>query len=177
MPFLSVFASRSDETAFAKLISEHQGIILKVCRMYQEEPEARKDLFQEIVLQLWRSYPAFRGQSKISTWMYRVALNTAISGFRRAKRRPAPERLDERLLNLPELPEDEAYEEKRRMLYAAIEGLSDVEKAVVLLYLEEKSYDEIAEIAGITRNYVGVLLNRVKSKLRSRLMAQASGNP
>jgi RNA polymerase sigma-70 factor (ECF subfamily) len=158
-------AATATEQEFVQLISEHQGLIHKVCHMYTREEQARNDLFQEIVLQLWRAYGSFRGQAKITTWMYRVALNTAISGLRKEKRRPQTGELDPQVLQLPQASYDPDQEEKRRYLYRAIAQLSEVEKAIVMLYLEEHSYDEIAEVIGITRNHVGVKLNRIKAKL------------
>ncbi|MFK7973174.1 MAG: RNA polymerase sigma factor [Bacteroidia bacterium] len=158
--------SVDQEAAFLDLITQHQGIIHKVCRTYCDAPEERRDLFQEVVLQLWRSHDKFRGESKPSTWMYRIALNTAISGFRKKSRRPQYTGLPDYVLDMPAPEGDPDYFEKRSLLYQAIGQLSEVEKAVVMLYLEEKSYDEIAEIMGITVNYVGVKLNRIKTKLK-----------
>lgn len=155
---------------FIKLIAQDQALIHKVCSMYCRNPEERKDLFQEIVLQLWRSYPTFKHESKVSTWMYRVALNTAVSSFRKESRRPQHGSLDDMDLQIPAAPDTSAeYELKIKYLYTAINQLSQVEKAIVMLYLEEKSYDEIAEIIGITKNNVGVKLNRIKAKLEKLL--------
>ena len=159
---------------FIELIATHQGLIHKVCRMYCDKPEDRQDLFQEIVLQLWRAYDSFKGEAKVSTWMYRIALNTAISGFRKAKRRPPIESLSERVIALSRYEPNYDDDEKRRFLYQAINQLSEVEKAIVMLHLEDHSYDEIAEIVGITRNYVGVKLNRIKEKLRQILVPHFS---
>ena len=128
------------------------------------------DLFQEILLQLWRAYDSFRGQSKITTWMYRVALNTAISGYRKQKRRPQQNSLTVEELQIAVEEYDQEWEEKRKFLYKAINQLSEVEKAIVMLYLEGQSYDEIAEIIGITRTHVGVKLNRIKTKLKKILI-------
>ena len=158
------------EQAFVSLISTHQGIIHKVCSMYCNETNARKDLFQEILLQLWRAYDSFRGQSKITTWMYRVALNTAISGYRKQKRRPFQDTLTVAELQIPVEEYDIEWEEKRNYLYKAINQLSEVEKAIIMLYLEGQSYDEIAEIIGITRTHVGVKINRIKKKLKKILV-------
>ncbi|WP_231862312.1 RNA polymerase sigma factor [Rufibacter sp. DG15C] len=138
--------------------------------MYCRDPEERKDLFQEIVLQLWRSYPTFKHESKVSTWMYRVALNTAVSSFRKESRRPHQSSLSDLDLQIPSAPDTSAeYELKIKYLYSAIDQLSQVEKAIVMLYLEDKSYDEIAEIIGITKSNVGVKLNRIKAKLEKLL--------
>lgn len=134
--------------------------------MYCDQEEERRDLFQEVVLQLWRAYDSFRGQAKVSTWMYRIALNTAITGFRKQKRRPHMETLPDSSTVLPSYDPDYEQDEKRKLLYQAIDQLSEIEKAIVMLHLEDHSYDEIAEIVGITSNHVGVKLNRIKGKLR-----------
>lgn len=155
---------------FVQLIAQNQALIHKVCSMYCRDPEERKDLFQEIVLQLWRSYPTFKHESKVSTWMYRVALNTAVSSFRKGRRRPHHDSLSDMELDLPATPDTSAeYELKIKYLYAAIDQLSQVEKAIVMLYLEERSYEEMAEIIGITKTNVGVKLNRIKAKLEKLL--------
>lgn len=120
-------------------------------------------MFQEIVLQLWKSFPTFRGESKLSTWMYRIALNTAISGFR--KKRITTTELSSISYQLQDIATP-LQEEEMKALYAAIEKLTDVEKSIILLYLEDKPYDEIADITGITANYVAVKMNRIKEKLR-----------
>ena len=120
-------------------------------------------MFQEIVLQLWKSFPTFRGESKLSTWMYRIALNTTISGFR--KKRITTTELSSISYQLQDIVTPR-QEEEMKALYAAIEKLTDVEKSIVLLYLEDKPYDEIADITGITANYVAVKMNRIKEKLR-----------
>ena len=120
-------------------------------------------MFQEIVLQLWKSFPTFRGESKLSTWMYRIALNTAISGFR--KKRITTTELSSISYQLQDIVTPR-QEEEMKALYVAIEKLTDIEKSIVLLYLEDKPYDEIADITGVTANYVAVKMNRIKEKLR-----------
>ncbi len=148
---------------FSTMIVEQQKLIYKVCHMYADLPEDVEDLFQEIVLNLWRAYPTFEGRSQVGTWLYKVALNTAISQFRTAKRRQSAETT----LDLTTLPAiDNGYNAELHALYAAIRQLNKVEKALVILYLEDRSYREISEILGISENYVGVQLNRVKQKLR-----------
>lgn len=118
-------------------------------------------------MQLWRAYPSFRGESKISTWVYRVALNTAISNFRKIKARP----LIKTLAELREIPseDDGGLDEETTLLYKAISRLSKIEKAIILLYLDEKSYAEIAEIIGISKSNVSVKLVRIKSRLGNTL--------
>lgn len=157
---------KPNEQAFLEQVGGHQAIIHKVCRLYCAGEEDRSDLFQEILLQLWRAWPRFRGEAKVSTWMYRIALNTAISDLRKRKRQPETEGLPVAAF----IPETEALtleeQEKSQFLQAAIQQLSPVEKAIVMLYLESHSYEEIAAIIGITRTHVGVKLNRIKAQLK-----------
>jgi RNA polymerase sigma-70 factor (ECF subfamily) len=163
------------EQGFIDLISTHQRLIHKVCSMYCDLEEERRDLFQEVVLQLWRAYDSYRGQAKLSTWIYRIALNTAITGFRKQTRRPQLTPLSDSLGGaLPSYLPDHETEEKRTVLYQAIAQLSEIEKAIVMLHLEDHSYEEIADIMGITRNHVGVKLNRIKEKLRKIMVPHFS---
>jgi len=149
-----------------KLVQEHRLLLYKVCRVYCFTEVDRQDLFQEIVIQLWKSYPAFRGDSKFSTWLYRIALNTAISDLRKHKRRPSITSTDDIPPALPEMTWPGEEEQQLQQLYAAINRLSDVEKALVMLYLEDKSYEEMEEIMGINQNNLRVKMNRIREKLR-----------
>lgn len=164
-----------EEQKFINLIKAHQGLIHKVCIMYESDREVRNDLFQEIVLQLWKSFPTFRGESKITTWMYRIALNTAISGFRKESRKVKTEDLDEAHLNISEPYTGEEADEHARNLQWAIRQLTEIERAMVMMVLEEIPYDEIAETVGITQNNVRVRMNRIREKLR-KLMSVQHGN-
>jgi RNA polymerase sigma-70 factor (ECF subfamily) len=160
-----------DEKQFINLINEHQGLIHKVCIMYESDREARNDLFQEIVLQLWRSYSAFRGESKITTWMYRIALNTAISGFRKQTRKVKTEDLDDVHLNISDNSSGDENEENLNRLQVAIRQLSEIERAMIMMALDEVPYEEIAETIGITQNNVRVRMNRIREKLRKLMTA------
>ena len=153
------------EKEFIELIDQHQGLIHKVCIMYENDSEVRNDLFQEIVLQLWKSYKTFRGEAKITTWMYRIALNTAISGFRKHSRRPQTEDLKELHFNISDHWADEREEELQR-LQSAIRQLSEIERAMIMMALEEVPYEDIAETIGITQNNVRVRMNRIREKLK-----------
>ena len=155
-----------DEKKFLSLINDHQGLIHKVCLMYESDREARNDLFQEIVLQLWKSFHSFRGESKITTWMYRIALNTAISGYRKRSRNIKTEDLNELHFNISDQYSSEDVEENGQRLQAAIRQLSEIERAMIMMALEEISYEEIAETIGITQNNVRVRMNRIREKLR-----------
>ena len=153
------------ESEFIQLIQEHQRIIHKVCRMYVQRPEDRDDLFQEITLQAWKSYPRFKGNARFSTWLYRVALNTAITHYRKQKRNPITHS-DISGYEIPEAPTDPT-DAQFQLMYKAIGELSEVDKALVLLYLEDYPYDDIAQMMGITPNHVAVKMNRIKGKLQS----------
>jgi RNA polymerase sigma-70 factor, ECF subfamily len=153
------------EKEFLSLINEHQPILLKICRMYCDDKDDREDLFQEILVELWKSYPKFNGHSKFSTWMYRVGLNVAITSFRVRKKRPDKDQITVANENVP-LGESERLDLIfGRELQAAIDVLNKFDKALVMLYLDEKSYREISEIMGITESNVGVKINRIKKQL------------
>lgn len=135
--------------------------------MYCNSQEDTEDLFQEILLQLWRSYPNFSGASAVSTWMYRVALNTAITRLRKENN---PRQALQFTHIAPDLPEAEvARGEQEQELYGAIARLNKFDKALAMLYLEEKSYQEMAEILGLSVTNVGAKINRIKHKLKQIL--------
>ncbi len=154
------------QTEFLALVDQHQGIIHKVCRLYRDTPEDQEDLFQEIIYQLWRSLPSFVGTAKFTTWMYRIALNTAMATYR--KKSPQlvfsgtfPERAEE------DVSAERQHREEK--MFAALKQLNDPEKALIALYLDDLSYREIAELTGLTENHVGVKLNRIKTKIKKIL--------
>jgi len=155
------------EEEFLKLVGQHQGIIHKICKLYRDQKEDREDLFQEIVFQLWKSVDGFDGRSKFSTWMYKVALSTAIAVYR--KRAPVIVFTDE----LPEHADaSPGINDHSDRLLEVLKTLDDADKALIVLYLEDLSYREIAEISGISENYVGVKLNRIKSKIQKTIKVQ-----
>lgn len=154
------------EKEFLKVIHDFQKIIYKICRVYRDSREDQEDLFQEIVYQLWISYPSFKGESKVSSWIYRIALNTAIAIYRKSKT------LIDYYQEFPEhiQPSDEkTISENEERLFWALRKLNDSEKAVISLYLEDFNYQEIAEITGLSESNVGVRLNRIKNKLKEIL--------
>jgi len=162
-------------TKFTQIITKHQALIHKVCGVYGASTQDKEDLFQEIVLQLWRSYPTFKGQSKISTWMYRVALNTAISFYRKQSRMPQQEQLSLRIFQLPSQSVDTETEAQLQLMYKAIAQLNKIEKAIIMLYLDDYSYQQIADIIGISETKVGVKLHRIKTKLKKIVKKSANG--
>ncbi len=157
---------KTESEPFFKLVYPNQAIIHKVCNLYSNTKADREDLFQEILIQLWRTFPSYKSEAKFSTWMYRVCLNTAISGIRKEKRKPIFSFLEtEKELSVPEDLSFITENEQVAELYKAINQLSDVEKAIILLYIEENSYEEIAQIMGITVTNVGAKISRIKLKL------------
>lgn len=157
---------RKIESEFSELIQKNQGIIHKICRIYTIKEEDSQDLFQEIVLQLWKSYKSFKGNSKFTTWMYRVALNTAITLFRKSNRKIDTQEIDQ---NLYKISQDTDYTDKQEQinnLYDAIKKLSEIDRALVLLYLDDLPYKDIAETLGITEVNARVKMKRAKIKLK-----------
>jgi len=157
------------ENKFVEDINRNIGIIHKVSNVYFTDADDRKDASQEILYQLWRSYPAFKGDSKFSTWMYKVALNTAITYSKKGNREVPTDMQTGNWEQLAASNDQRADLERMGLLYAAINTLSVTDKAITLLYLEDNSYDEIAEITGITKTNVSVRLVRIKRTLKEKL--------
>ena len=154
------------EKQFEKHIKEHELLIYKICRIYTYTDADRQDLFQDIVIQLWNAYPKFKGESKLSTWLYRVAINTAITGLR--KKKDFIQSYEHAALPTNISDDNSLHTEERlQEMYKAIEQLNQIEKAIVMLYLEDKTYEEMEEILGITQGNLRVKMNRVKDKLRN----------
>lgn len=152
------------EQEFVRLIKEYERVIYKVCYLYATPNAPLSDLYQEVVLNLWKAFPKFRRECKMSTWIYRIALNTCISFMRKEKNIPE-------IVSLTPAEADlsEEWDETQAMLkqmYRLINRLGQLEKSIILLYLEEKSYEEISEITGLTVTNVATKLNRIKEKLR-----------
>ncbi|MEO8933503.1 MAG: sigma-70 family RNA polymerase sigma factor [Xanthomarina sp.] len=157
------------EHSFVEELEKNQNIVHKVCRIYTNNQEAHNDLFQEITIQLWKAYPKFRGDSKFSTWMYRVGLNTAITLYRKRKRSIVTEDFSAIQYKIKSEPYDDTEEDQLKLLYKAVHQLNDIDKALVFLYLEDKNYKEISETLGITEVNARVKMNRLKTKLKTIL--------
>lgn len=154
------------EKEFESQIQEYEPLLRKVCRIYAFTDTDRQDLFQDIVIHLWQAYPKFKGDSKFSTWLYRVAINTAISGLRKKKQFIRAYEPAAILEPAGEYPWEYDEEENLMQLYRAIEQLNAVEKAIVMLYMEDRSYEEMEEIIGLSQGNLRVKMNRIKEKLR-----------
>lgn len=151
------------EQEFVTLIQEYERVIYKVCYLYTTPHATLNDLYQEVVINLWKAYLKFRNECKISTWIYRIALNTCISFIRKEKNIPEIVTLSQIADRIEETDETQVM---LKRLYSMINRLGQLEKSIVLLYLEDKSYEEIAEITGLTLTNVATKLSRIKDKLR-----------
>ncbi|MDX1829933.1 MAG: RNA polymerase sigma factor [Lutibacter sp.] len=157
------------EHKFISEFQQNQNIIHKVCRIYTDNQDAHNDLFQEITIQLWKAYPKFRGEAKLSTWMYRIGLNTAITLFRKSKRSIKTQDFDSVLHKIESSDYDDTEEEQLKLMYKAIHQLSDIDKGLIFLYLEDKNYKEISETLGISEVNARVKMNRIKTRLKKIL--------
>lgn len=157
------------EQEFISKIEKHKGIIFKISKMYMTEKDDRNDLFQEITYQLWKAYPGFRGQSEFSTWLYRIALNTAIIFLKTEKRRSFIANQDVSGYVLTQEDYDDHKEERLTEMYKAIHQLNPIDKAFIFYYLEDFSGKQIAEEMGISEGNARVKMNRAKNKLKDIL--------
>lgn len=163
------------QAEFVQHINECKGIIYKICHIYASGPADKEDLFQEIIIQLWKAFPRFRGDAKFSTWLYRVALNTAISDLRKQKREvdlSFPEFIP---IDSADTNEERLKEEKLQELYKAISQLNEIDRAVVMLYLEDNSYEDMEEILGVSQGTLRVKMSRIKEKLRQLTKKEVYG--
>jgi RNA polymerase sigma-70 factor, ECF subfamily len=158
------------EISFLTNLNQNMGIVHQVCHTYfRRDAVEREDVFQDIMYQLWKAYPQFKGESKFSTWMYKVALNTAITHIRRSTRTPRNAELIEPVARAPHINEHMSRAEEVHLLHEAIAALNDIDKAIILLHLEDQNYDEIASITGLTKTNVSVRLVRIKRALKDYL--------
>ncbi|MEL7339750.1 MAG: sigma-70 family RNA polymerase sigma factor [Bacteroidota bacterium] len=161
----SAVNTSGQEKVFLRSISDHKGIIAKVVRLYVDHPEDQKDLFQEVVLQAWRSYERFAGNAKFSTWLYRVALNTVLTYRRKETRRPQMQSTDN--IEVPLAPKERS--ERSELLWLAIRELNQIDRLVIALHLDGYPNEEIAEITGMSKNNATVKLHRIKQRIVKKL--------
>jgi len=157
------------EKKFLSDFEKNQNIVHKVCSIYTTNQDQHNDLFQEIAIQVWKNYSKFRGEAKFSTWMYRVALNTAISLYRKSSRSIKTQDFSDVSFKIKSVDYDDTKDQQLKALYDGIRELSDIEKALIFLYLEDKPYKEIAITLGITEVNARVKMNRAKDKLKKSL--------
>ena len=158
----------ANQATFTKLIQEHQALLLKVTSIYTDTKQDQEDLFQEVVYQLWKYFDTFRNESKITTWMYRVAMNTAITHLKKDKKRPDSVPVADAILKQTE-QKDTVYEERLRWLYQQLHQLNTLDRGLIFLLLEGKSYQEISKITGLNPSNVGTRISRIKSKLKTNV--------
>jgi RNA polymerase sigma-70 factor (ECF subfamily) len=152
------------EKEFVELINKHNAILHKVCNIYFYGDSNKEDYHQEILIRLWKSFPGFKKQSRFSTWMYRVAINSAIDIIRKLKIQPVLTELSKNEFDMS-ISDKGGESDEKEILYRAINKLSDGEKAIIMLYLDDFSYNEISEIVGISETNTGVKINRIKKQL------------
>lgn len=153
----------SRENRFMAIVTEHRQLICKVCYMYADDTEHFNDLYQETLANLWQGMSTFRGDAKISTWIYRMCLNTCITFFRKHRRHNAETVGLDSILDIA--GDDDSRLANLREMYRLIGTLDQIEKALILMWLDERPYEEIAEVTGMTRNTVATRLRRIKQKL------------
>ena len=156
---------------FIKSIQENERLIYKVASFYTDSKDDREDLVQEIIYTLWKSFDTFKHNSSLSTWMYRVAMNVAIFHLKKSKRKVPTVPIEVAVLNLHET-EFGDFEEKMQKLHNHIKDLNLIDKGILMLYLESKSHEEIAEIVGISKSNVGTKLSRIKEKLKQQVVSK-----
>jgi RNA polymerase sigma-70 factor (ECF subfamily) len=159
---------KSTKEEFLEVLSKYQGILYKVSLVYFKNKSDREDNLQEIIYQLWKSFPQIKNRNSIGSWIYAVSINTSISRVKKVSRIDYRETIPE-IPDKSDIIDDISMNESLQMLLNAIYNLNEVDKSIMLLYLEEKSYDEIAEIMGISKSNVGVRINRAKEILKQNI--------
>ena len=162
-------SSIRDDKDFLDLLEQHKGIIYKVCNSYCKQRESRKDLAQEIVIQLWKSFRKYNSQYKVSTWIYRIALNVAISFYRREQKHTTTSPITESIFDFPDNNiSSQDTESTIAQLHHFIDQLDELHKALMILYLDNNTYKDISEVLGITETNVATKINRIKQKLKQQ---------
>lgn len=148
---------------FMQIVDENRQLICKVCYMYAVDTDHFNDLYQEVLANMWQGIGGFRGQSKLSTWIYRMAINTCVTFYRRNRRHSSATVSLDAIVDLPD--NDDRRAENLKEMYRLISTLRPVDKALILMWLDERTYDEIADVTGMSRNNVASRLRRIKQKL------------
>lgn len=152
------------EIEFIEMVKAHSPLIYKVCNAYATEHYEMNDLYQDILLNLWKGYPKFRGESRLSTWIYQVSFHTAVSSLRKEIKQQSHVHITLEMENI--LASDDGNSDQVKEMYGLIRRLDKYDRAVILLWLDDLSYQEISEILGISKSNVATKINRVKNKLK-----------
>jgi len=163
---LKIFMDKKE--VFITAINNNKGLIYKVASIYTKRTEDRNDLMQEIIFQIWKSFDSFNQKSSLNTWMYRVAMNVAIYNLNNTKRRIQTVPIEGQFLDFDD-EDNSGFEERMQILRQHLDNLNLLEKGIVMLYLEDKSYEEISKIVGISESNVGTKLARIKEKLKKQV--------
>jgi RNA polymerase sigma-70 factor (ECF subfamily) len=156
--------TKPDKQAFLRLVKQHGGLMQKVVRLYVDDADDRQDMLQEILLQAWRSYPSFRGNSQFSTWLYRVSLNTVLTALRKNKRKPETTSLEV----AAQLESGTKEHTEKEWLYKTIRQLPEIDRVIISLHLDGYPNEEIADITGMQKGNVALKLHRIKKKLTEK---------
>jgi RNA polymerase sigma factor (sigma-70 family) len=160
---------QAQKDQFLYLIQQNKKLIFKVCNAYCHNEEDRKDLVQEVIIQLWRSFEKYDGRCKLSTWMYRIALNTAISHYRASRNRTKNTvSIHESLIDFADENDHHELDANVKLLYSFISQFNELNKALMILYLDNNSYKDIAEVLGISETNVATKINRLKKQLKQQ---------
>lgn len=168
--------NKAKEQEFLQQLQLHKGIVYKISKMYEEDPENRADLVQEIIFQLWKSYDGFQQKSKFSTWMYRVSLNTALTFFKKKKKENSKITFSNEEFHIKEENYNSEKDEQIELFYKAVQELNKIEKALIFLYLEGQTYTDISKNLGISEVNARVKLSRIKEKLQKIIKDYTNGN-
>ncbi|WP_420386346.1 RNA polymerase sigma factor [Roseivirga sp.] len=162
------------EKDFLALLRTHEGLIHKVTRIYTDTTADKEDLYQEIIYQWWKSFQSFKGDSKISTWLYKVALNTAIVHLKKRKKRKGTDSINDQVLDIPET-DDSVKEEQLDSLTKCIKRLNEIDRTIILCYLDGKSHEEISLIVGLGKSNIGTRIGRIKKRIKETLKLDEDG--
>lgn len=165
-----------DKNTFIQILNENKWVLYKVINSYCKDPEDRKDLEQEVLIHLWKSFKTYNSEYKISTWIYKIAMNVSISYYRsNIKRKSKTSSIDESIFHLTNhIDNSQTFSEEKKLLYDFINSLDEFNKEIIILYLDDLSYKEIASVVGITESNVGTKINRLKKKLQAFYVKQNS---
>jgi RNA polymerase sigma factor (sigma-70 family) len=156
---------KQQEEIFEEVIENHKNRIGRICKVYAANPDTVKDLFQEVIFNIWKSIPGFNGDAALSTWIYRISLNVCLRHSLKLNRKENTISIEDMQFEISEKESDDNLKERYKILYQCIEQLNEVDKSIVLLFLEDLPYKEISEITGLSENHIAVKMGRIRKQL------------